>query len=75
MPGGFGVAVKVHRERESEFNRLTENSQTYGFQWDQVVIQRTAEIQGRKIITVATSRETLELWITPTGLIRINNRR
>lgn len=42
----------------------------YGFNWDNVEIERSASYKKYKVITIKTQRKILSITITPTGLIR-----
>ena len=39
----------------------------YGFQWGQVAVTRTAEIDGRRIVTIETPFRRMNVYASPTG--------
>ena len=43
---------------------------TYGFEYGAARIERTASDKGYVFLTVVTPRRTMEIVVTPTGLIR-----
>ena len=50
-------------------NKLTEL--TYGFDWGGIEVTRAVSHGGYKILHISTARRILEVVVTPTGLIRI----
>ena len=43
----------------------------YGFEWDQVKVERLISDQGYKLIAIKTPRRELEILVTPSGLLRL----
>lgn len=51
-------------DNETEANR-------YGFRWGQVDVMRAASWRGGRVLVIATDRQILHVWVTPSGLIRV----
>jgi hypothetical protein len=45
----------------------TEDERLYGFRWGQFVVQRVADIDGRKVIDVKTDSNTVSVYASRTG--------
>jgi len=46
----------------------------YGFVWNQLAVERTTIIRDNLILTLKTKRETVQIRVTPSGLIKVNAR-
>lgn len=45
-----------------------------GFQWGQLKVQRTAEINGRKLVRLQAKNKTIDIYVSRTGsAIRVYN--
>jgi hypothetical protein len=44
----------------------------WGFEWGACEVERTLSHNGSVLIRVKTPRRELEIWVTPTGLIKID---
>lgn len=49
------------------------NIKQYGFSWGQVEVERLIEHKGHRLLRIRTKKQQLEIRVTPTGLIRIEN--
>jgi hypothetical protein len=43
----------------------------YGFLWGPVEIERSASHKGHVVLTMRSSKQILEIRVTPTGFIRV----
>jgi hypothetical protein len=45
----------------------------YGFHWGLTEVTRLADHHGGILIGIKTPRQEVHVWVTPTGLIRVND--
>ena len=46
----------------------------YGFEWGAARVTRVLDHKGGVLINVGSNRGNVDLWVTPTGFIRVHDR-